>query len=840
MAETDVRVVTSDGPDQGNELPDKNVQAVADEGLDARLKQIVERSETMVTGWQDNTRAALEDDKFVAGDQWEQQVRDERETDGRPVHTYNLLLTYCNHIVNAMRQNRPQVKLAPVNTMRGKSPTMANVAGTEDYSLSDVYMGIIRNIEHQSKASHAYDTAAEHQVQHGFGYFRLMPVYTRDDVFTQDLRIMRVMNAYSVLVDPSAQEADYGDMQDAFVISKMPRKVFKQKWPDAAAVDFSEPIQGSMYQYWFNQDDVTVAEYMWIEHTSDKVLQLSNGKICYESDVAKILDELEDNTGVHVVQERAVKRPKCMWQKMTAVSILQGPLELPFTSIPIFPVLGKELIVDQKVMYKSAIRDAKDAQRAFNYWKTAATETVGYAPKAPWLVTAKQIQGYEGMWDQANKKNQPYLIYRHQDGVPQPQRIFPTGIAAAELAQADNENMVMQDIIGMHEADKGEQGNEKSGVAIKARQSRGDMAVFTFPDNFSRTMERLGRLLCEAIPIIYNTQRIVRILKGDDTEDFVEINQTLKDEQTGDVVSYHDIGYCKFDVTIDTGPSFASQREQANETITGIMEVLPDDQARHIAHLAVKNMEFPGADEVHRLLRKMLPDELKTQEQKEEDLPQGYTFNEEGQPVNEEGEPLPQDPPTPEQQVALAESAAKEKTAEATGKKADADIAGSEADMAKHDATRVQAEATIEVAKQKVAEATAPQNNGDDGREQEMILNEVKKLIDDAMKTHNLEVDDKILDAVVETLKRVKSHMDTNESAGGNAGEGGAPGVIVQVPKTALVKHLEFTKDAEGNTTGVTPTYDEEDSPSKITKINFKHGADGTIEEAVPEYESGE
>lgn len=833
----DVRVVTSDGPDQGNEPPDKNVQAV-DEGKDARLKQIVERSETMVTGWQDNTRAALEDDKFVAGDQWEQTVRDERETDGRPVHTYNLLLTYCNHIVNGMRRNRPQVKLKPVNTMRGKTPTMKNVAGTEDYSLADVFMGIIRNIEHQSKATHAYDTAAEHQVQHGFGFWRVMPVYTRDDVFTQDLRIQRVMNSYSVLVDPSAQEADYGDMQDGFVISKMPRKVFKEKWPDAAAVDFSEPIQGSMYQYWFNQDDVTVAEYMWIEHTSDKVLQLSNGKICYESNVEQVLDELEDSTGVHVVQTRDVKRPKCMWQKMTAVDILQGPLELPFSSVPIFPVLGKELIVDQKVMYKSAIRDAKDAQRAFNYWKTAATETVGYAPKAPWLVTSKQIQGYADMWDQANKKNLPYLIYKHQEGVTAPTRIFPQGIAAAELAQADNENMVMQDIIGMHEADKGEQGNEKSGVAIKARQSRGEMATYTFPDNLSRTFERMGRLLCEAIPIVYDTQRIVRILKGDDTEDFIEINQTIKDDETGEMSSIHDIGYCKFDVTIDTGPSFASQREEANETITSIMEVLPDDQARHIAHLAVKNMEFPGADEVHRLLRKMLPDELKTQEQKEEDLPKGYTFNEEGQPVNDKGEPLPPPQPSPEQQVQIAEFEAKGATAQATTKQAEADIQGAEADMAKHNATRIQAEATIEVAKAKVAEATKPENNESDGREQEMILNEVKKLIADALKAHNVEVDEKIVEAVVDTLKRVKSHMDTQEP--GASEGGGSPGVVLQMPKVPQVKQLRFDKDAEGNIETATPTYADEDGPSKITAVKFTHNPDGTIDEAVPEYDSGE
>lgn len=831
----DMQITTSDGPDLGNELPDKNVQAETQKN--DRLLQITKRFEVMQTGWYDNFANALLDDKFVAGDQWDDQTRKDRVSDGRPVHTYNLLLTYCNHIVNAMRQNWPQIRVKPVDTMRGKSPTMENVAGTNDYAISDVYMGIIRNIEHQSRAKHAYDTAAEHQTQHGFGFWRLMPVYTRDSIFEQELQIKRVMNSYSVLVDPSAQEADFSDMQDGFVFTDVPRYSFKQKWPDAATVDFAGTLEGQIYQQWFSDESIQVAEYMWIQYTDDTICLLSNGVTCFEKDVEDVLDDLEEDTGVYVVKRRPIKRKQCMWQKMTAVDILQGPLALPFTSIPIFPVLGKELIVDGKVVYRSAIHDAKDAQLAFNYWKTSATETVALAPKAPWVLTPEQIEGHEELWEESNKKNLPFLLYRHIEGQPPPQRVFPQGIAAAELAQADHERDVMQDIIGLREANKGEQGNEKSGKAILARQARGDMATYTYPDNQKRAMEYMGRLMVEAIPRVYNSQRIVRMRMADDTEDFIEINQTVKDKKSGDEYVINDIGYGKYDVDIDTGPNFAVQREQAESSILELMQRLPPDKASLVAHMLVKNMDFPGADDVYRLLRKLLPDDLKTEDEREADLPKGYSFNEQGEAVNEEGEPLPEPKPDPEQQVKIAEWDAKGKLADASGREAEAKIAGAEADKAKHDATQATAQATIETAKATMAELT--QNPEGDNQAQNAILSEVTKLITEAFKAHDIEVDEKITDAVVEVLGRVKKAMGNQETAPSSS-EGGGSGTTIVVEPGSKVSEL-LIEQGENGLAKVIPFYSSDSKKTdRIVSLDIQHDENGELSRVVPEYENEE
>src|SRR6185437_7583638 len=51
--------------------------------------------------------------------------------------------------------------------------------------------------------------------------------------------------------------------------------------------------------------------------------------------------------------------------------------------IPIVPVYGEELHIDGRRRLRSLVRDAKDPQRMFNYWRTTSTELVALPPKTP-------------------------------------------------------------------------------------------------------------------------------------------------------------------------------------------------------------------------------------------------------------------------------------------------------------------------------------------------------------------------------------------------------------------------------------------------------------------------
>lgn len=760
-------VTTTDNPDgiTASRGPLTKQQAEQEE----RMKQVRHRFQVMQSFWTEIFDEGLEDDKFIAGRQWPDDIKQEREEDGRPCLTYNLLPAFTRQIVNKVREARPQIKVVPVDTARGQSPKIPNVGGTDDYALADVYSGLVKNVEHVSRADQAYDTALKHATDHGFGWFYLMNEWSRIDPFVQELRINRVKNAYTVMLDPDAQEADYRDAQDGFMFTHMARSTFEAKWPNVAQIEFAFAAAGATYDSWYNSDTIMVAQYFWIDYRDDEVLKLNNGKIVYLSDVEDVLDELKRDEGIYIQKagdremRKPVKRPVCMWQKMTGRNIIEGPTELPFSEVPIMFVPGEEVLVDGRVTYESAIRHAKDAQRSYNYWRTAGAETVALAPRAPWVATEKQVEGYEEMYEQANRKNIPVLYYNHIDGqnpAPPPQRQFASSVAAAELQNATADANDMQTIIGLHEASLGAESNEKSGKAIKARQSQGFTSTFQFPDNLNRAQERCGRLMVEAFPKIMDTQRIVRIRLPDDTEDFVEINQAVDDEQTGKTILVHDIAYGKYDVTIDTGPSYQTQREEAAELQIKLLEILGPDMARNIVHLIVKNLGTPGSEEVAAVLRKMLPDELKSEDEKLADLPKGVTKDEDTGQLMKDGEPW-QPPPTLEQQIMMKEQQIDELKFTSETEKHKATQAKAAADMREADAELAKAEAELA--------ALQAEPGGEQAQANVDMLGEIRGIIEEVMTEHEVNpnahkeaIKEAATEAMVEALRRTKAYVDRN------------------------------------------------------------------------------
>jgi hypothetical protein len=791
------------------------------------FRAIRERFQIHQTYWSYVHEEALDDDNFMAGFQWPEDVRLEREEDRRPILTYNLFPSFTRQITNKIRQERPQIKVTPVESNKlGPEARLKNTAGTKDYSMADIYSGLIRNIEAVSRADQAYDTATQHAVDHGFGFFMLMNVWSKVDPFVQELKVLRIKNSYTVYLDPEAQEADMRDAQDGFIFTNMRRNKFAEKWPDAAPDEFAGASMGASYEGWFDPDHIRVAQYFRIIYKADEVLLLSNGKTVWNSDVKEVLDELKHETGVHIVTDgegkemrKKVKRPVCEWRKMTASENLEGPLELPFSCIPIFPVLGEERVVDGKTIYESAIRHAKDAQRSYNYWRTAAAETVALAPRAPYMATARQLSGHEQMYETANTRNHPYMLYNHVDGQPPPMRQQPANPAAAELQNAVQDGVDMQTIIGLHDASLGRESNEKSGKAIIARQNAGATSTFQFPDNLGRALEQMGRLMVEAIPRLYDTQRTVRVRFPDDTEDFVEINQTALDEESGETFLVYDIAFGKYDVVLETGPSYATQRQEAADLQMELLKVLGPERAANIVHLIIKNLGVPGADEVAAVLRKMLPDELKSEEEKAADLPQGVTKDEESGQLMKDGQPW-QPPPTMEQQLIQKQQAI--------------DEAQAEADMALAAGKKAQGEADIKQAEAKIAEANAKlaelqQPPVQEGPDSGQMMVEIEQIIRAAMEEHEVNpgahgeaTQEMITAAVVDALKRVRGYVDRKVKQG-------LTGPIDQGAPTS-----DASQPAD-NGGGASPVTNISVSVGRPDRIDFEYDADGNLITARPE-----
>lgn len=552
----------------------------------------------------ENRREALDDLRFARlGEQWPERVRRERELDGRPCLTINRLPAFIRQVVNDARQNSPAISVHPVES--GADPETA-----------EVFNGLIRHIEQSSDADVAYDTALDFAVTCGIGYVRINTRYATDDGFEQDLAIERVANPFSIYGDPEATGADSSDWNTAFVVDSLSRSALEARWKGADAVDWAAEdhdrqagVRGAG-----EGERVTVAEYWRRELTTRTILALSDGQIVEEGAYAA-QKALFDALGVTVVgRPRQVASHKVVQRVLSGAEVLET-VDWAGRFIPIVPVYGEELIVDGRRRLRSLVRDAKDPQRMFNYWRSVSTELVALAPKAPFIGRKGAFETDSAKWATANTQSHAYIEY---DGPEPPIRQGYAGVPAGALQEALNAADDMKSITGLHDASLGARSNETSGRAIMARQREGDVSTFHYIDNLSRSIRHAGRILLDLIPRVYGTARVVRVLGADGAPGAVGVapGGAAAVGRAGDALKgvgrIYDLTAGKYDLTVRAGPSFTSRREEAANQMIELIRAYPA-AAPLIGDLLARNLDWPGADEIAQRLGALLPPQARGQ-----------------------------------------------------------------------------------------------------------------------------------------------------------------------------------------------------------------------------------
>jgi hypothetical protein len=550
----------------------------------------------------ENRREALDDLRFARlGEQWPEKVRQERALEGRPCLTINRLPAFIRQVVNDARQNKPAISVHPVD-------------GVADPETAEVMNGLIRHIEQSSDAEVAYDTALDFAVTSGVGYFRINTRYAGDDGFEQDIAIERVANPFSVYGDPESTAADSSDWNTAFVVDALPKAAFAARWKGADAVDWEADDYGRLSGPWLDGDRVLVAEYWRRERVERTILALSDGQVVEEG-VYKAQKAVFDALGVTPVgRPRQTASHKVTQRILTGAEVLET-VEWAGRFIPIVPVFGEELMVDGRRRLRSLVRDAKDPQRMFNYWRTTSTELVALAPKAPFIGRKGAFETDSAKWATANVQSHAYIEY---EGPEPPMRQGYAGVPAGALQEAMNASDDMKSIMGLYDASLGARSNETSGRAIMARQREGDVSTFHYIDNLSRAIRHAGRILLDLIPKVYATARVVRVLGPDGSAHGVGVAPGGQaggpaTERLKAIGRIYDLAAGKYDLTVRSGPSFTSRREEAATQMIELIRAFPM-AAPVLGDLLARNLDWPGADEIAGRLAALLPPVVKGQD----------------------------------------------------------------------------------------------------------------------------------------------------------------------------------------------------------------------------------
>ena len=529
----------------------------------------------------------LSDLKFRAGEQWPENIKQEREDDDRPVITINLMGRFIRQVTGDIRINKPSIKVRPAS-------------GAASRKIAKVFTGAIRSIEQNSNAQNAYITAADGSATCGIGHFRIITQYLDDDSFEQEIRIKRIRNPFAVYWDPAAEELNKSDARWAFVTERMQLADFKAKYPNASTADFTAENIDTVQ--WWDGETVRIAEYWVKEDVKGEIGLMPDGSVV---DITKMKSADIEKLGLK--RRRKVNGHKVVRYIINGTQVLEGPGEWPGKYIPIIPVVGEEIFVGDRLVRHGLVRFAKDAQRLYNYSRTMMAEASALAPKAPWILTAAQIEGQKPAWEGANRGNPAYLIYTPDPlpHVPPPMRTAPAQVSTAQLQETIISAQDMKSVTGIEDANLGAKGNETSGKAIALRQREGDVGSFVYTDNLSKSIAYAGDILVDLIPRVYDSERILRILGEDGKEEFIPINVEFENKD-GEVELLNDLTVGRYDVEVITGPSYSTKRMEASDSMMAFVEAVPS-AAAVISDLIAENMDWPGADVIADRLRKTLP-----------------------------------------------------------------------------------------------------------------------------------------------------------------------------------------------------------------------------------------
>jgi hypothetical protein len=556
----------------------------------------------------------LDDLRFYAGSpdnqwQWPADVLRTRGAvqgqtiNARPCLTINKLPQHVHQVTNEQRMNRPGIKVIPADD-------------NADVDMADVFNGVIRHIEYISDADVAYDTACENQVSYGEGYIRLLTEFCDDKSFNQDIKIGRIRNSFSVYMDPLIQDPSGADARWCFITEDIPKAEYERSYPDAAPIStlMSLGVGDQSISQWIGENTIRIAEYFYIEYEKH-TLNL------YPGNQTAFSGTPEDKTMRMMfgkpIRSREADRKKVKWCRINGYNILEER-EWVGAFIPVVRVVGNEFEVDGRMHVSGLVRNAKDAQRMYNYWVSQEAEMLALAPKAPFIGYGGQFEGYEQQWKTANTNNWPYLEVNPDvtDGqgavLPLPQRAQPpmasSGLLQAKAGAAED----IKSATGQYNASLGMTSNERSGKAILARQREGDIGTYHYVDNLARAIRHIGRQLVDLIPKIYDTERIARIIGEDGEPSTVKMNP-MQEEPVKRIVDHEGVltekiynpAVGKYDVRVITGPGYATKRQEALESMAQLLQGNP--QLWQVAgDLFVKNMDWPGAQDLAKRFKKTI------------------------------------------------------------------------------------------------------------------------------------------------------------------------------------------------------------------------------------------
>ena len=541
---------------------------------------------------------------------WADADRQSRIDTGRPCLTTNRVRIHCLQIINAGRQSKPAIKIRATG-------------GGASYDSAQILEGLVREIENRG-GQDAYDCAMFNQVAGNIGYVRLLAKYADDDSFSQDIFIERIANSKNVLLDHNIQMQDGSDAKWGFIFKDEPRDSNPEYKDMNGGATFDVDDNSNS---WTTAEYIRVAEYYRIITVKDKLYASQDGTTIKRSQIVGE-DGKPDKAAIKLVEQHATKTRNIDVKKLEWFTIVGNEItdrkELPGSIVPIVRFASEESIINGQLDRYSHISWLTDPTRMINLFNSNAVETLGYASKTQWLISAAALEGHKGQWDNSANETFPYMIYNDFDetgsreihpAIRAPQPEYPEGYGQA-LKQAE------QDLTFASGQEPASFGNsdvaERSGKAIDARVRESNKSTAHFVTRMSQAVRLVGRIIISWIPVYYDVQKTISILQMDGSPLMVgidpsqpnahsinpEFDENYSAQEIAEVLYNPLIG--KYAVISDTSEDLPTRRMEGVKALSQIAQEIPEAWPV-MADQVVSMMDIPDGDILIKRFRRMVP-----------------------------------------------------------------------------------------------------------------------------------------------------------------------------------------------------------------------------------------
>src|SRR6266446_5187749 len=579
--------------------------AAADQETKDFLARARERFKLAVNAENNHRNQAIDDLRFKVGEQWPGETKTQRSEENRPCLTINRMPAISSQIVNEQRAQRPTTVIKPVGD-------------DADVDTAEVWEGIVRHIHVNSDSEVALDCGFEAMVDTGKGYCELVAEYLPGRTFDQELYIRRIKNCFTVYCDPMSVWADESDANWKFKVCDYDFMEYKANFPDSALASLNDFTSiGDNFPNWGDSKTIRVAEYWHKEWDDEQLYHLEGGQVIDRTQYNKLFADSDHKP--KIIKKRKYRKCTITCSVINAIEILDE-YDFPGTIgyIPLIPFIAYDFDVNGERYLYGIIRNAKDAQRSINYFRSYAAEVIALAPKAPWVGMKGQFK--DGKWQNANIVNYAYLeadmvttTGQPAPSLPQRNQFEPPIQAILAMSQAVDQDL--KSVTGIYEPSLGQTKTDQSGKAIDLLQKQGGLTNLNFTDNLSRTLRHIGRVILDAAPFIYDAPRVQRIIKPDGTTNHVVVHAGRDNAAeallTKAIKEVYDLSVGTYDVVVDVGPSYKEKRQEA---FNMQMQLAQADKTGEIMKVAgdiiVGNSDMPGAREIAARIKKIIPSQV--------------------------------------------------------------------------------------------------------------------------------------------------------------------------------------------------------------------------------------